>query len=290
MYQFFVEPFTLHYMQRALLMALIIGAVGGVVSAHVVMARIAFFADALTHTVFPGVAVAFLLDGPLWLGALVAGVASAVIFTMTGDTRRAGRDEVTAVLLTSFFGLGVILVSRHASYSNDLVTLLFGRILTVDTAELVSTAIIGGIAVLVVTALRKELVLRAFDPETADAIGYPRRVLDLALNLAVTLVVVAALKAVGTALVVAILVTPAAAARLLTGSVRSLILASVGVGMAAGYLGLAVSYEASVRHGVRLAGGATIVLVLTAMFGLAVAVERVASRRIGRAELPGGTP
>jgi manganese/iron transport system permease protein len=180
-----------------------------------------------------------------------------------------------AVLLTGFFAVGVVLVSRRSSYTADLTAFLFGRILTVDTGQIVVTAVLGGLVLLALALLGKELVLRAFDPAGAAALGYRVVLLDLVLNLAVALVVVAAVRAVGTVLVIALLVVPGAAARLLSDRLAVVFAAAAGLGALAGWLGLAASYEASVGHGLRLASGATVVLVLVVLHGVAAGVATV---------------
>lgn len=275
-----VEPFTLPFMARALAEALLLGVLGGVVGVLVVLRRLAFVADAMTHTVFPGVVVGFAAaqaGGVVW-GALVAAVLSAVLFTALAHRGRVGEDASLAVLLTGFFAVGVVLVSRRHGYSNDLVTFLFGHILATDRAQVLQTAVLAAVALAVLAALRKELLLRAFDPGAAAALGYPVARLDLVVNLLVALVVVAGVRSVGTVLVVALLVVPAAAARLLTDRLAVLVGLAAGLGALGGWLGLAASYEASVGYGVRLASGATIVLVLVAFYALALPVAALRRR------------
>jgi manganese/iron transport system permease protein len=279
-----LEPFRLPYMQRALAEVLLLGAVAGVVGVFVVLRRLAFVADALTHTIFPGVVIAHLLDRSLLLGALAFGVLTAVLLTgITGGSRRVGADAALAILLTSFFSLGVVLVSRTRTYTADLTVFLFGRVLAVDRADLLATLALAAVVGGVLWALRKELVLRAFDPDGAAAMGYRTAALDLVLNLLIALVVVAAVKAVGTVLVVALIIVPAAAARLLADRVATTAVLAAALGALGGWLGLAASYEVSVDHGIRLAAGATIVVVLVAGFALAAAVaplRRVLVRRV----------
>jgi manganese/iron transport system permease protein len=275
-----VEPFRLPYMQRALLEVLLLGALAGVVGVFVVLRRLAFVSDALTHTIFPGVVIAHLLDRSLLLGALAFGVLTAVLLTGIGANRRVGADAALAILLTSFFSLGVVLVSRTPSYTADLTVFLFGRVLAVDRADLLQTLALALVVLGTLWALRKELVLRAFDPEGAAAMGYRTAALDLVLNLLIALVVVAAVKAVGTVLVVALIIVPAAAARLLADRVATTAALACLLGALGGWLGLAASYEVSVDRGVRLASGATIVVVLVALFGLAAAVAPLRRRRV----------
>jgi manganese/iron transport system permease protein len=279
------EPFTLPYMQRALAEVLVLGALAGAVGVLVVLRRLAFVGDALTHTVFPGVVIAHLLGRSLLAGALAFGVLTAVLLTGLGSHRRVGDDAALAILLTSFFSLGVVLISRTRGFTADLTVFLFGRVLAVDRADLLQTLALALVVLGTLWALRKELVLRAFDPEGAAAMGYRTAALDLVLNLLIALVVVAAVKAVGTVLVVALIIVPAAAARLLADRVATTTALACALGALGGWLGLAASYEVSVDHGIRLASGATIVVVLVALFGLAAAAAPL-RRRVGGGGVP----
>jgi manganese/iron transport system permease protein len=280
------SPFTVPYMQRALVEVLVLGALAGAVGVLVVLRRLAFVGDALTHTVFPGLVIAHLLGRSLLAGALAFGVLTAVLLTTMGSHRRVGDDAALAILLTSFFSLGVVLISRTRGFTADLTVFLFGRVLAVDGTDLAQTLAVAAVVALVLAALHKELVLRAFDPEAAAAMGYRTRVLDLVLNLLIALVVVAAVEAVGTVLVIAMIVVPAAAARLLTDRVAAMTVLACLLGAAGGWLGLATSYEVSVEHDLRLAAGATIVVVLVGLFLLAAASVPL-RRRLGRDRVAG---
>jgi manganese/iron transport system permease protein len=273
-----VQPFTVPYMQRALIEVLLLGALAGAVGVFVVLRRLAFVGDALTHTVFPGVVIAHLLGQSLLLGALAFGVLTALLLTGLGAHRRVGDDAALAILLTSFFSLGVVLISRTRSFTADLTVFLFGRVLAIDQTDLLQTLAVATVVAIALVALRKELVLRAFDPEGAAAMGYRTGALDLALNLLIALVVVAAVEAVGTILVIALIVVPAAAARLLADRVATMTTLACLLGAAGGWLGLAASYRVSVDHGIRLAAGATIVGVLVGLFLLAAAVAPLRRR------------
>ncbi len=271
MRRLFLDPFAAPYMQRALVEVLLLGVLAGVCSVFVLLRRLAFASDALTHTIFPGAAIAFALGESLFAGALVAGVLSAVSLTVATRVLQTDDDAVLGVLLGSFFAVGVVVVSRSSSYTADLSALLFGRILTVDGNEIAVTAAIAVVVLATLGLFGKELVLRAFDPVGATALGYRPVLLDLLLNVAVALVVVAAVKAVGTVLVIALLVTPAAIARLLSQRVGRMIGLSCGVALVCGWFGLVLSYDLSLRHGLRLASGASVVVVLTAVFLLVAA-------------------
>lgn len=272
-----VEPFQSPFMQRALLEAVLLGVVGAVVSVFVVLRRLAFVSDVLTHTVFPGVVIGFLVAGTggiVW-GALAFAVLSAVLLTVLGARARVTEDASMAIVLTGFFAFGVILVSRRSSFTTDLTAFLFGRILTVDRTQILVTAVLGAAVLLMLGLLGKELLLRAFDPAGAEARGYRVLLLDLVLNLAVALVVVAAVRAVGTVLVIALLVVPGAAGRLLSDRLAGITVAAVVIAALAGWLGLVASWQASVNHGLRLASGATVVLVLVALYGVAAGIAAV---------------
>jgi manganese/iron transport system permease protein len=274
------EPFEPAYMQRAFLIAVVIAVLAGVVGVVVQLRDLSFLTDALTHTVFPGIAIAFVLDQSLFLGALVAGALSATLLTLAARSERVDHDALMALLLASLFSIGVIVMSRTRTYTADLTALLFGRVLSVDAGQIAETTVVALVALAVLVAIRKELLLRAFDPAGAEAMGYRLARIDLAVNLVVALVVVAAVRAVGTALVVAFLITPAATARLLCRRLGPLVATSVAVGVLSAWLGLAISYDASIHHDVNLAAGATIVVVLTAVFTVvAVATSAAASRR-----------
>ncbi len=265
------EPFHLPFMARALVELVVLGALAGTVGVLVLLRRLAFVSDTLTHTVFPGVVIGHLMagDGGVFWGALAAGVVTAVLLTLLTQRRRVSEDAALAMLLTTLFAVGVVLVSRQTGFTADLTAFLFGRVLTVTEAQLAQTAVVTVVVVALLAVLRRPLLLRAFDPEGAQAAGVRVGLLDLVLNVAVALVVVAAVKAVGTVLVIALLIVPAAAARSLSDRLAVIVPLACIVGAAAGWLGLVVSYEASVGYGVRLASGATVVLVLVAMYGLA---------------------
>jgi manganese/iron transport system permease protein len=280
-----VEPFQLGFMQRALAAVLLVGVLAAVVGVFVVLRRLAFVGDALTHTVFPGVVIAFLTGHSILLGALAFGVLSAVLLTALTANRRVAVDAALAILLTSFFALGVVLVSRTRGYTADLSVFLFGRVLAVTRTDLAQVAAVAAVVLLALLAIRKELLLRAFDPEGAAALGYRTGLLDLALNVLIALVVVAGVKAVGTVLMIALIIVPAATARLVTDRVGGMTALAAALGALGGYVGLVASYDLSLRQGVRLASGATVVVVLVGFFVVAltlVPLRAAVARRAAR--------
>jgi manganese/iron transport system permease protein len=277
--RYLTEPFQAGYMQRALVAVVVLGVLSGVVGVVVQLRRLTFVTDAMTHAVFPGVAIAFFTGNSLLLGALAAGALAAVLLTLATRSGRVDEDAFLALLLASFFSVGVIVVSRNHTYTADLTALLFGRVLTVTSTQIVQTVVLTVVVLATLWLIRKEILLRAFDETAAVAMGYPVGRLDLVLNVLVALVVVAAVRAVGTALVVALVITPAAVARLTCRRLAPIVAVAVTVAVASGWLGLVISYDASVHHEVRLAGGATIVVVLTAVFAVVAGARAVQAAR-----------
>jgi manganese/iron transport system permease protein len=292
-YQIFIEPFRFPFMARALAELMVLGALAGTVGVFILLRRLAFMTDALTHTVFPGVVIGYLLagEGGIFWGALLAAAATAGLLTLLTRHRAVTEDAALAVLLTTFFAIGVVLVSRESGYTADLTAFLFGRILTVTPQQLTETLAVTALVIAALVLLRRPLLARAFDPEGAWAAGYRIGLLDLATNAIVALVVVASVRAVGTILVIALLIVPAAAARAVSDRLTLIVPIAAVLGALAGWTGLAVSYDASIHHGLRLASGATIVLVLITCYlgALAAATTR---RRLhsARPATPQGAP
>lgn len=282
MRELFVTPFQVPFMARALVELVVLGILSGVVSVFVFLRRLAFVADAITHTVFPGVVIGYLVGGlgGIFGGALVAGAVTAIALTLLTRTARLTEDASLAVILTAMFSLGVILVSRRSSYTADLTAFLFGRVLTVTRTQIIQTLVVAAVVLVVMAACAKELMFRAFDPDGARAAGYRLDRLDLLLNMAVALVVVAAVQAVGTILVIALLVVPAATARLLSDRLPVITAVGCALAVAAGYLGLVASWTASVDYGFRLTSASAVVLVLVAGYLLALPTTLLRGRRV----------
>lgn len=284
------EPFGIPFMARALGELMILGALAGTVGVLIVLRRLAFMTDALTHTVFPGVVVGYVLtgEGGIFWGALVAGMATAVLLTWLARHRSVTEDTALAVLLTAFFAVGVVLVSRRSGYTADLTGFLFGRILTVTGQQLAQTAVVAAVVVTVLAVLRRPLLARAFDPEGARAAGYRIGLLDLVTNAVIALVVVASVRAVGTILVIALLIVPAATARAVSARLSVIVPVAAAVGALGGWIGLAISFEASTRYGLRLASGGTVVLVLVTGYAAVLAVTGLRRRPRVRVRPPAG--
>ena len=271
MHDLIIEPLRAPFMRRAVIEVVLLGVLGGVVGVHVLLRRLSFLTEVVQHTVFPGIAIAFAFGQSLLVGALATALASVALLAVLSRQRRIDPDAAMAVLFAVFLAIGVVVVSRRRGFQSDLTALLFGRILSVDDRQLIDTVIIAAACLVALAILHKELVLRAFDPAGAEAMGYPLTRLDLLLDVVIALAVVAGIRALGTVLVVAVIVTPAATARLLCRRISSMMIVAALIGALGGWVGLMIAWNASVEHDVRLAPGATIVVVLTGLFVLVAA-------------------
>jgi len=261
------------YARRALIEALLVGALCGLVGVHVVLRRLSFFTMAMTHATFPGVVLAALVGVDLLLGSGLFGVL--VVLGVSWLTTRPRSDPAAAVgvVLSAGFALGVVLLSAQAGFTRDLSAYLVGSIVTVQAGDLVKTALVLAAVALTLALVGKELVFGAFDRGGMVAAGYPAGRLDLLLLLVVELTVVTSVPAVGTIQAVALIVAPAAAARLWSDRIGPTTALAVLLGMASGVVGLAVS------QAYQVAAGAAIVLAACGFFVLSVVVAPVVRGR-----------
>ncbi|GAA1957825.1 metal ABC transporter permease [Agromyces allii] len=284
--------FALPFMGRALLVMLVLSVIAGVVGVLVNLRGLEFISDGLTHAVFPGLAVGLAVGGSAGVlpGAAIAALIGAVLLTWLMRSGVAN-DAGIAVVLTAAFSIGVIVVSKSDDYAGALEELLFGRVLTIPPSDVVPLVVVSAIALLLVALTAKQQVFRAFDPAGSRAAGDSAFGLDLALNVAVALVVVAGASTVGSLLVLALLVVPGAAARLVTGRLWLLFPVAGIFAALASWLGLATGFAASVGAGVDLPAGSTIVAVFVLAYAIVLLVRLArdaARRRAGAGTTPAG--
>jgi manganese/iron transport system permease protein len=274
---YLTDPLQFEFMQRALIAVVLTGVASGVLGSYVVLRGLAFIGDALTHAVFPGIVIAFAAGRSILLGALIVGLITALGIAVISRGRRVSEDTAIGILFAGMFALGVVLVSSLATYQKDVAELLFGNILGVSRSDLAFAGVVTGVVVLAVFLLNKEFSLIAFDREMAQAMRYPVFVLDLVLLALITLAIVVSLRAIGNILVLAMLVTPAATARLVTNRLVVMQVLAATLGAVEGVVGLYISFWWAV------ASGGAIVLTATAVFFIVfVAVEARRLRPAGR--------
>jgi ABC-type Mn2+/Zn2+ transport system permease subunit len=282
-----LEPMGHAFMVRGLIAVTMVEVVCAVVGTYVVLRGMAFLGDALAHAILPGVAVGYLVSGGargavFWWG-LATAVVTALGIGFVGKGTKLKEDTAIGVVFAGMFALGIALISTMRSYAVDLAHFLFGNVLGVSQGDLWLTGILGAVVLLTIVAFYKELLILSFDPILAVSLRLPSGVLRYLLLVLIALTVVVSLQTVGVGLMVAMLVTPAATAYLLTKRLGRMIALAVLVGVLSGVAGLYISYYASV------ASGAAIVLVCTACFLLALLAgprRALLRARAGRGQEP----
>ena len=254
-----IDPFRYEFMQNGLLAATLVGLSCATLGVYVVLRRMAFIGDALAHTTLPGLVVAYLQGWNLFGGAVVAGVTTALGIGWLSRRAEVREDSAIGIVFTGMFALGILLISTAQSF-RDLTSMLFGNILGVTDQELWLIAGVTGVIVLAVVLFHKELELTSCDPVYAEVIGLRTSLVRYGLLILLALATVAGIQAVGVVLTSALLVTPAAAAALLTTRLPMLMGIASGIAILSGLAGLYASYYADVSS------GATIVLTCTAAF------------------------
>jgi manganese/iron transport system permease protein len=271
-----LHPLALGFMQRALMASVLVGALAALVGVYVVLKGLAFIGDAVSHAAFPGVVAAFMLKLPIYPGAVAAAVLTALGIGWVSRRAALRLDTSIGVLFAGAFAAGVLLMSTIKGYVGDLMSFLFGNVLAVTPSDLVGVSILALLVLLSLAASYKELLFATFDPLGAQAAGYPVGLLEYGLLVLVALAIAVSIQVVGIILVVAMLVTPAATAQLLTDRFGRLLALSVALSVLEAVVGLYLSFYGN------WASGATIVLVQTAVFGMALIISPRRGVLVGR--------
>lgn len=278
-----LQPLASPIIVRALIASAMVGVVCAVVGTYVVLRGIAFIGDAIAHAGFPGVVIAYMMGIPFYIGAAVAAVGTALAIGFV--TKRAGirQDTAIGVLFAGTFAFGVFLFSTINGYVADLFSFLLGNVLSIGMEDLVGLITLGAGVIATIALLWKQLLYATFDPLGAAASGIRVDRLEYLFLALVALTIVVSLQAVGIILVVAMLITPAATAQLLTVRFTRLMLLAAVVGIVSSVIGLYLSYWFDV------ASGATIVLVQTGFFLLALVLgpRGMLGRRRGQVQQAG---
>jgi ABC-type Mn2+/Zn2+ transport system permease subunit len=271
-----VDPFQAEFVRNGALAAAAVGALCGVVGCFVIVRGMALMADSLAHGVLPGIAVAFLLTAgeagedpnqvAISLGALAAGLLTALATSGILRRSRLREETATAVVFVLMLALGVVVISRVEGYSVDLNSFLFGDVLGVSGSEVVSSVVLALVGVALVAALYRPLLLFSFDRQRAAALGLRVDLLHLLLLVLISLAVVIGFRVVGSLLVLGLLIAPPAAAALLTRRLPTMMATSAAIAAASAPLGLLASWHLDI------AAGASIVLVAVAAFAVVVVV------------------
>ncbi len=263
MLEWLMTPLAYEFMQRGLLASVMVGVLCAVVGCYVILRSMAFLGDALAHAILPGVAVAYLFQFNLMMGALAAAVLIALgigFFSRQGAIKE---DTAIGILFAASLALGVALISTVRTYAVDLTHILFGNVLGVSTTDLWVTALVGAGVLVSIGLLYKPFLVVSFDPVLAATLRLPIELLRNVMLILLALTIVVSIQTVGVGLVAAMLVTPSATAYLLTRRLPPMMLLAAAIGAFSSVAGLYLSFY------VNIASGAAVVLVATTFFLLA---------------------
>jgi manganese/iron transport system permease protein len=261
---FITDPMAYGFMQRGLIAALLVGVVCAVMGTFVVLKGLAFIGDAVSHAAFPGLVIAYIIGAPLYIGGAIAAVVTALAIGVVSRRGRLRFDTSVGVLFAGTFAFGVMLFSTIKNYVTDLLGYLLGNVLGIGVGDLVQVAVLGAIVLVIVLAIRKELLFATFDPAGAAASGLPVAGLEYLLLALLGVTIVVSIQAVGIIMVVAMRVTPAATAQLVVVRFGQMMALAAALAALSAVIGLYLSFY------LNLASGASIVLVETLWFGIAL--------------------
>ena len=264
MYDFLIEPLQAEFMQRSLVTAVLVGIVCATVGCYLMVQRLALLGDAISHSVLPGLVIAYIIGMDIFLGAFIAGVFSTVVIAWIHTQSQIKEDAAMGIVFSAFFALGITLITIVQKENKiDLNHFLFGNILSVTQSEVINTLVITILVLGVIVLLYKELMLYTFDPIGAQAAGLPTNLLNFGLMVLIALTIVASLKSVGVILVLAMLITPGATAYLLVYRLHMMMIVGAMIGVISSITGMYLSFHFN------LPSGPAIVLVAFSFFLLA---------------------
>jgi manganese/iron transport system permease protein len=260
-----LEPLQYAFMQRAVTVAVLVGIICAVVGSYLMVQRLALLGDAISHSVLPGLAIAFVIGANIFVGAFIAGVLSTMAIAWIRARSPIKEDAAMGIVFSACFALGITLITliQHDN-KIDLNHFLFGNILGVTFDEVWQTALISVVVLAVVALLYKELLFYTFDPLGAQAAGLPTNLLNFGLMVLIALTIVASMKAVGVVLVLSLLITPGAIAYLLVHRLHQVMLLGAAIGVVSSISGMYLSYFYN------LPSGPAIVLVVSSLFIVAL--------------------
>ena len=266
------EPLQYEFFVRGLIVATLVGGLCGLIGVYIVLRRMAYIGHGLSHAVFGGAVVSYVMSINFFVGASIWGFVSALLINLTTRQRKIGADAAIGIITTASFALGVALISRFKSFTRSFDAALFGDILGVSNGDLVAVLAVSLAVAAAVFVGYKYLLFSTFEPDVAGYYGVPTGWVDAAFALVLAAVIVVSLQVLGVTMLAAAIVIPPVVARLLTDDFARMMLASVGIGAFCGLGGLYVSFYVDVSS------GPAVVLFATATFVLALAYTSVRER------------
>ena len=265
---FFLGPFSYDFMQRGLVVALLVGTVCALLSSYLVLKGWSLMGDAISHAVFPGIVIANIIGAPLPLGAFAAGLGCALLTGYIKSHSPIKEDAVMAIVFTALFGLGLVIFTRTDT-DQHLSHILFGDMLGVSWSDVLQVGLISLPTILAIWIKRKDLLLHSFDETYAKAIGLNVRFLHFGLLTCLALTIVASIKAVGIILVIGMLVTPGAIGFLICRSFGKMQAVAISVAVTSCILGTLLSFYLDA------ASGPMIIIIQAVFFGFALLLNRI---------------
>ena len=272
-----LEPFQFEFFRNGTLVAVLVGGLCGMIGVYIVLRGMSYIGHGLSHAIFGGAVVSYVMQWNFYLGAGLWGFVAALLINQTVRRTKINADAALGVITTASFAVGVALISRYRSFTRSFDAALFGNILGVTQQDVAVVAIVTLIVALFIFFLYKQLLFTTFDAEVARVYGVQTEWIETLFALVLAAALIASMQILGVTLIAAALVIPAITARLLTDNFDRMILLSTGLGMISGFFGMVISYYIDV------ASGATIVLLQAALFGLVLAVtalQKQAERRL----------
>jgi ABC-type Mn2+/Zn2+ transport system permease subunit len=255
-----LDPLQFSFITRAMIAAVLVGTLCPILGTYVILRGMAFFGDALAHTILPGVVIAFLLGWPLAIGALIVGIFTALGIGFLTEKGALKEDTAIGIIFVGMFALGIALLSASGDYTIDLAHFLFGNLLGVSTTDLWVILGLGTVVLLTIYLFYKEFLLISFDPILAATLRLPVSFFRYLLLILIAVTIVTSLQVVGITMALAMFITPAAAASLLTRRLTPMMGIAAGIGAFSSVAGLYLSFY------LNIASGAAVVLVATLLF------------------------
>nr|YP_010338092.1 manganese transport system membrane protein [Erythrolobus coxiae]UNJ17677.1 manganese transport system membrane protein [Erythrolobus coxiae] len=245
-----LEPLKYNFMQRSLIIAILVGLLCSIVGSYLMIQRLSLLGDAISHSVMPGLAIAFSLEAPMLLGAVLAAIISTLTIAWIHDQYPLKEDTAIGIVFASFFALGITLITIiQKKHKIDLNHFLFGNILGVTVEDVINTALITLFVIAIIILFYKELLFYTFDNLGAATLGLPVKQLNFGLMTLVALTTVASMKAVGVVLVLALLIIPTATAYLLVDRLHEIMTVGAALGISSSILGMYFSYFLNIPSG-----------------------------------------
>ena len=270
-----LEPFQYDFFVRGLISATLVGGLCGLIGVYIVLRRMSYIGHGLSHAVFGGAVVSYVLSFSFLAGAIIWGFLSALLITLATRKRQIGADAAIGIITTASFALGIALISRYKTFTRDFEAALFGDIVGVSQGDLLAIVVVTAATLVIVFVGYKLFLFATFDQDVASYYGVPTAWVDTMFSLVLAATIVVSMQVLGVTLIAAAIVIPPVVSRLLTNSFRSMILLSTGIGAACGLAGIYISWFIDVSS------GASIVLLSALLFVVVLTVTSLKERLSG---------